>query len=95
MELTQDDKKSLREYIRMLEILASNRHIDLDIQEEFKMLEIEIEKLPSFVMGKEKGKKEGLLEVAKHLFKMNFPIDKILEVTGLSKSDLEKIKKED
>lgn len=98
MELTQDDKKSLREYIRMLEILATNRHIDLDIQEEFKMLEIEIEKLPSFVMGKEKGEKEGekkkALAIAKQLLNINLSIDTILQVTGLSKSDIENLKKE-
>ena len=32
----------------MLEILANNRDINVDIQQEFEMLEIEIEKLPSF-----------------------------------------------
>ncbi len=97
MELTQDDKKSLREYIRMLEILASNRHLDLDIQQEFEMLEIEIEKLPSFLMGEKKGEKKGerkkALAIAKQLLAINLSIETIIQVTGLSKSDIEKLKK--
>ena len=82
------------------------------------MLEIEIEKLPSFVIGKEKGKIEGreegreegieigikqerekirheILAIAKQLLNMNFLVDKIMEITGLSKSDIENLKKED
>jgi predicted transposase YdaD len=92
MELTQDDKKSLREYIRMLEILASNRHFDFDIQQEFEMLEIEIEKLPSFVMGEKKGEKKKALTIAKQLLAINLSIETIIQVTGLSKSDLENLK---
>lgn len=98
MELTQDDKKSLREYIRMLEILASNRHFDFDIQQEFEMLEIEIEKLPSFVMGQKKEREENkkkFLEIARNFLSVNFPIEKIMEMTGLSKDELENLKKED
>lgn len=98
MELTQEDKKSLREYIRMLEILASNRHLDFDIQEEFEMLEIEIEKLPSFVMGQKKEREENkkkFLEIARNFLSVNFPIEKIMEMTGLSKDELENLKKED
>lgn len=60
MQLTRHDARSLREYISMLEILASNRNIDIDIQQEFAMLQVEIEKLPSFVMGEKKGLKMGL-----------------------------------
>jgi hypothetical protein len=48
MAIQQDDFKTLREYVSMLEILATNRNLNLDIQQEFEMLEIEIEKLPSF-----------------------------------------------
>ena len=39
----------------MLEILSSNRDLNLDIQQEFEMLQIEIEKLPSYVIGEKKG----------------------------------------
>lgn len=58
--LTQNDSKRLREYLSMLEILSSNRNINLDIQQAFEMLQIEIEKLPSFVIGQEKGMAKGI-----------------------------------
>lgn len=43
--------------------------------------------------GKIQGKIEGKMEVAKKLLKLGMDIDKILEITELSKEDLEKIEK--
>lgn len=90
--LTRDDSKRLREYLSMLEILASNRNIHLDIQQEFTMLQVEIEKLPSFIMGQEKGMEKGerkrALMIAKQLIKKNFPITEIAEITGLEIAEL-------
>jgi predicted transposase/invertase (TIGR01784 family) len=50
----------LREYVSMLEILASNRDLNVDIQEELKMLTIEFEKLPTYRMGLTKGEELGV-----------------------------------
>jgi hypothetical protein len=85
----QNDSKSLREYLSMLEILASNRDINLDIQEEFKMLQIEIEKLPSFMMGEEQGERKKALMIARQLLNMKFSLEKIAQITGLEISELE------
>ena len=41
--------------------------------------------------GREEGKKEGIKEVAKALKERNEPIEKISEITGLSKEEIEKI----
>ena len=98
--LTHDDSKRLREYLSMLEILASNRDINLDIQQEFKMLQVEIEKLPSFIMGEAKGEVKGeakgeakgartnALMIARRLIKKNFSIAEIAEITGLDIAEL-------
>lgn len=59
MALQQDDAK-IREYVSMLEILADNRDLQLNIQEEFKMLEVHIERLPSFLIGEERGIEKGI-----------------------------------
>ena len=74
------------------------------------MLEIEIEKLPSFVMGEKKWVTKGIeigikqereklknnfLEVARQFLSVNFPIEKIMEMTGLSKDEIENLKKRD
>ncbi|NJO17523.1 MAG: hypothetical protein HC877_17840 [Thioploca sp.] len=60
MTLQPDDPKGLREYLSMLEVLASNRDLNLDIKQEFEMLEIEIERLPSFLIGEERGFQQGI-----------------------------------
>ncbi|MGH8559926.1 MAG: hypothetical protein ACRESZ_21235, partial [Methylococcales bacterium] len=46
MERLNDQPPRLREYVSMLEILASNRDLDINISEEFEMLRIDFEKLP-------------------------------------------------
>ena len=43
--------------------------------------------------GKEEGLKQGKEEIAKKLLEMNLPLKQIIEVTGLSKEELEKIEK--
>ena len=41
--------------------------------------------------GREEGKREGIKEVAKALKERKEPIEKIAEITGLSKEEIEKI----
>lgn len=42
--------------------------------------------------GYEKGKKERNIEIAKIMLKNNEPISKIMEYTGLSEEEIEKLK---
>ena len=53
--LTGADEKRLRECLSMLEILADNRHLTLNLQETCVMLQINLERLPSYQIGMEKG----------------------------------------
>ena len=50
----------LREYVSMLDILAGNRDLNLNIREELDMLAIDVEKLATYQMGLEKGIEKGL-----------------------------------
>lgn len=92
-----DDGKKLREYLSMLEILASNRNFTIDIRQEFEMLQIEIEKLPSFVMGLEKGTQQGFergstqraLMIAKQLLNKNIAVTEVAAITGLEAQTVE------
>ncbi|UZQ81838.1 Rpn family recombination-promoting nuclease/putative transposase [Thermoanaerobacter sp. RKWS2] len=71
------------------------------VRELFKDMEvnamIDVKQLPLYEdvyeEGKIQGKIEGKMEVAKKLLKLGMDIDKILEITELSKEDLEKIEK--
>lgn len=107
MAIQQDDFKTLREYVSMLEILATNRNLNLDIQQEFEMLEIEIEKLPSFLIGQERGIEQGIekgiekgieqgahdkaIVIAKQLLELNMSVTEIAQITGLTTDELEKL----
>lgn len=59
LALMGQDSKGLREYVMMLEVLATNRDLNVDIQQEFEMLEIEVEKLPSYLIGEKRGEERG------------------------------------
>ena len=42
--------------------------------------------------GIEKGKKEGVLKTAKAMLKRNMPIETIMEITELTREEIEKLK---
>lgn len=94
--IQQDDPKGLREYVSMLEILAHNRNLNLDIKQELEMLDIEIERLPSFLIGEERGIEKGshdkAISIAQQLFKMNLSVTEIAEITGLTTEVLEQLR---
>jgi predicted transposase YdaD len=51
----------LREYVDMLDILAVNRDLNVNIREELKMLSvIDVEKLATYQLGMEKGMEKGI-----------------------------------
>lgn len=59
--LTRDNESRLREYLRMLEILSTNRSLERIIEEEQKMLsQVDQTRLPSFRIGMEQGLQQGL-----------------------------------
>ena len=44
--------------------------------------------------GKEKGKEESKIEIAKKLLNMNMTVEDIVEATGLTLEEVEKLKEE-
>ena len=55
-----EEPPRLREYVSMLEILATNRDFSVNIREQLDMLTIDFEKLPTYQMGMEKGIERGI-----------------------------------
>lgn len=98
-----DQSPQLREYVSMLEILASNRDLNVNITEEFDMLSIDFEKLPTYRMGmkkgieqgKEQGKEQGAHEkaivIAKKLLTRHMEAASIAAVTGLPIEEVEQL----
>lgn len=63
------------------------------------MLDIDIEKLPTYLIGEERGIEKGehkrAIMVAKQLFKLNMPLEQIAQISGLSVKELEGLDKSD
>ena len=78
----------------MLEILADNRHLTLNLQEAYAMLQINLERLPSYQKGMEKGMEEGAhrkaLAVARELLAMNVSPEQIAAITQLPLAEIPK-----
>jgi predicted transposase/invertase (TIGR01784 family) len=63
------------------------------------MLEVEIERLPSFLMGEERGIKKGVekgvydkaIAIAKQLFNLSLSLTEIAKITGLTTDELEQL----
>jgi len=101
--LTQHDDKNQRDYLEMLEILANHRQLNIDIKEAYDMLNIDIERLPSYQIGLEQGLEQGLergekrgklesqQQIAATLINMQFPLEQIASITQLPLSEIEKI----
>jgi predicted transposase YdaD len=62
MERLHEAPPRLREYVEMLEILSTNRELNLNIEEELEMLTIDLEKLPTFRIGEKRGWEKGMLQ---------------------------------
>jgi len=62
-ELLGANERGFRDYMTMLEILSENRNLKGQVEEAEHMLtEIDVERLPSFSIGFERGEKKGLEE---------------------------------
>jgi hypothetical protein len=62
-QLTANNESGFREYMRMLEILSTNRNLEKTIEEEEEMLsQVKYSQLPSFNIGLKQGLIEGKLE---------------------------------
>jgi len=87
-----------RNYMLMLETLSENRNLKEFIKEEEMLREVQIEKLPSFqiglekgmLLGKEKGKIEGKIEI---LTELGFSKEEIAKKLNISNKKIEKILK--
>jgi len=96
----------LREYVDMLDILASNRDFNIDIFEELKMLAIDVEKLATYRLGMEKGIEKGeqmgeqigarkqALEIAKKMLEAELNPGQVASLTGLTPEEVEQLKSE-
>ena len=59
-QLTAENESRFREYMRMLEVLSTNRALEQMIEEEEKMLsQVDQTRLPSYRIGMQQGMQQG------------------------------------
>lgn len=102
-ELTGTDERRFREYMTMLEILSENRDLKRQVEEAERMLtQIDIERMPSYAIGLERGESRGLergravekrLIVRQLLARMDTA--EVAGLLGLSPDDVSRIAAED
>ena len=91
-ELSKDEK-SFRNYLKMVEILSTNRDLELNVKKGEEMLSVNIEKMPSFSIGMERGieggMERGIFDTAIVMInKFNLSIDDIVKELNIKKEEL-------
>lgn len=86
-----------REYVEMLNILADNRDLNLDIYEEITMLQVNIERTAIYRIGMEKGIEKGVeegarrqaLDIARRMLASGVEVATVAAFTGLPLNEVE------
>ncbi|MCH9741055.1 MAG: Rpn family recombination-promoting nuclease/putative transposase [Epsilonproteobacteria bacterium] len=98
-ELCGEDEVKLRKYLKMASILSKNRNLDKALEQGVEMLsKINIEEMPFYEKGLNKGIQEGIergtLLIAKQMLKLGLDMETIHKATNLSTEQLNELKKE-
>ena len=88
-----DNEVSFRNYLEKVEVFSTNRDLEKYVDKGEAMLAVDIERLPSFNRGLEKGIETTLEKVAIGMLKLNLDIDIIQKTTGLSVEKIERLKR--
>ena len=97
IEMAEKENKEIKRAIDTLDFISEDpkereRHNSI-VMAEYNRLTSEHNFFEAGVEeGIEKGKKEGVLKTAKAMLKRNMPIETIMEITELTKEEIEKLK---
>jgi len=82
------DEREYKNYLKMVNVLSTNRNLEDEVKEGVKMLSVDIEKTPFYQIAEERGIEKGKLIVANQMLTLNMSLDTISNVTGLSIKEL-------
>jgi predicted transposase/invertase (TIGR01784 family) len=85
------DELSFRSHLKMVEVLSTNRNLETTVKKGEEMLNVDVEKLPSFNIGLEKG----IMLVAQQMIKAGMDIETIRKMTNLSIEQIEALRKKE
>ena len=98
------DDSEYKNYLKMVNVLSTNRNLKDEVKKGADMLSVDIEKTPFYELGEERGEKrgekrgiekgieKGKIIVAKQMLTLNMDIETIGQVTGLSMEQIEKLR---
>jgi len=97
------DEIEFRSHLKIVEVLSTNRNLQNNVKQGEEMLTVDIEKMPSFNIGLERGiqqgvqkgklegKLEGIIETAIKMVKeFNIPVDEVVKKLNIKKEELTK-----
>ena len=85
-ELTKDDEREYRNYIKKVNVLSTNRNLKKEVKKGMnKMLKVDITKTPLYELGVEKATFENAIAMME---KLNHSIDEIVKVLNIKKEEL-------
>ena len=87
--MAKKDNKEVEKAIKIVDEMSMNKE-ERELYE--ARLKGEFNYNIAIHVAKEEGEKEGKIEIAKKLLSKKMPIEEIIEITGLTKKEIDKIK---
>jgi len=93
-QLTAENESRRREYMRMLEILSTNRGLEQIIEEEEKMLsQVDQTRLPSYRIGMQQGMQQEAVKMLERQLQRRFGFLSETILTKLKKAELDQLER--
>jgi len=84
-----NDNREYDNYIKMVNVFSTNRNLEQEVKKGMKMLTVDIEKTPIYMIGAERARKEAILESAMVMIeKFNHSIDDMVKAFNIKKEEL-------
>ncbi len=98
LEVLSQKNKDIKNAYDLLQIISQDEKARMIYEARQKEIHDQLTRIKSAkkegrIEGRKEGRVEGMAEVAQKLLKMNMSIEKIVEITGLTPSEIVKMKK--
>ena len=90
-ELTKDDEREYKNYLKKISILSTNRDLNNEVQKGMNMLTVDIKETPLYQIGAKNATFDNAITMME---KLNHSIDEIVKVLNIKKEELLEYMKE-
>ena len=83
------DETEYKNYLKMVNILSTNRNLEDEVAKGAEMLSVDIEQTPFYKMAEKRGVQKGIFETAIRMIeKFNLSIDEVIKELNIKKDEL-------